>query len=128
MATDDRGICLRYRSKGECVRQCTWSHMPLRGHIRETLIRYIKNCRAAHNPSRKIKLNGTGKLGRTYKDRLMGEVLDVFLVEAATLEGGGRTEIIADAEVREGAVVTTPTPPPRRTETAGWRSELMEQK
>ena len=58
----------------------------------------------------------------------MGEVLDVFLVEAATLEGGGRTEIIADAEVREGAVVTTPTPPPRRTETAGWRSELMEQK
>ena len=48
---------------------------------------------------------------RTQTERLTGAALDFVLVEAETLEGRVRMEIIAEVEVREGAVVTTPTPP-----------------
>ena len=62
MAADGREICLHYHSKGEFVRQCTRSHAPLRGQIPENLIRYIGKFRDAHDPPRKRKFNGGGKL------------------------------------------------------------------
>ena len=58
MTEDGMDICLQYHSKGECVRQCTLSHAPLWGQIRENIIRYIGNSRAAHDPSRNRKFNG----------------------------------------------------------------------
>ena len=42
----------------------------------------------------------TEKLGRTQMDRIMGAALDVVSLEAEMLEGGGRREITAEAEVR----------------------------
>ena len=59
--------------------------------------------------------NGTGtgeteKLGRTQTERLTVAALDVVLVEAETLEGGGRTEKTVEAEVHKGVVVTKPNP------------------
>ena len=57
----------------------------------------------------------TEKSGITKTDRLTGAALDVVSVEAATLEGEGKTEIIAEAEVHEGEVVTT-KPPPTKTD------------
>ena len=78
----------------------------MRVQIQENVIRYIGNCRTAHDPSRKRKLNGGGDqvsyilqrnlnsnrgtdtTVRTHKYRLTGAALDVVLVTAATLKGG----------------------------------------
>ena len=56
-----REICLLYHSKGECVKHCPRSHVPLREQIWENIIRYIRNCRAAHNPSINREFNGGSK-------------------------------------------------------------------
>ena len=55
-------------------------------------------------------MGGTDTEGKTQTYRLTGTALDAVLVEAATLEGEGRTEITAESEVREGDQVTTPNP------------------
>ena len=49
---------------------------------------------------------------RTRMDRTMGAAQDAVSEEAATLVGEDRTKTAAEAEVREGLVVTTPPPPP----------------
>ena len=38
------------------------------------------------------------------------------------------TEITADEAVRKGAMVQTPTPPPRRTKTSGRRTERLQRR
>ena len=53
--------------------------------------------------------------GRTHTNRLTGATQDVVWGEAATLGGEDRTGTTAEAEVREGVVVTTP-PPPTKTD------------
>ena len=59
--------------------------------------------------------NGTGtegmETGRTQTNRIMGAAQDVVWGEAATLGGEDRTGTTAEAEVSEGVVVTTPSPP-----------------
>ena len=49
LAKDVREICLRFRSKGDCVRSCSLSHAPVRGHNRDSVIRYIRVAREAMN-------------------------------------------------------------------------------
>ena len=41
-------ICIRFQPKGECVRNCSRSHHPLRLHIREDYICFINRCRAGY--------------------------------------------------------------------------------
>ena len=54
MGAYGREICLCYISKGECDRYCTRSHAPLRGHMRELVIRFIRGSREAMNKKRKF--------------------------------------------------------------------------
>ena len=72
---------------------------------------------------------GTDTTIRTQMNRLTETALDVVLVEAATLEGGYRTEITSELEVSDVAQVTTPPPPPflppGLTEIVGLWSELL---
>ena len=55
---DGMDICLRYHTKGECIRSCTLSHAPLQGHSTEDMIRYIGICRVDFDPLRKRNFNG----------------------------------------------------------------------
>ena len=57
LAADDRDICLRFLSKGDCIRSCTRSHAPVQEHNRNSVIQYISVGREVMNPSRKRKLN-----------------------------------------------------------------------
>ena len=41
LSADSREICLRYNYKGECIRCCRRSHVPLQGQARYNLIRFI---------------------------------------------------------------------------------------
>ena len=50
--------------------------------------------------------------GRTRRDRTTRAAQDAVAEEAVTLVGD-RTGIITETEVREGVMVTTPTPPNR---------------
>ena len=69
---------------------------------------------------------GTGAgdmVPETHRDSTKGTAQDLVANEVVTLVE--ETGITAEAEVREGGMVTTPTPPPpRRAENAGQRSEL----
>ena len=58
LVADGRKICLRFYSKGDCVRSCTRSHALVRGQDREAVLRYIRICRDAMDPSKKRKFNG----------------------------------------------------------------------
>ena len=49
MGADGREICLQYISKGEYNKSCMHSHAPLRGHMRELVIRFIRGSREAMN-------------------------------------------------------------------------------
>ena len=65
--------------------------------------------------------------GRTWRNITTGAAHDAVAEEAVTFVGD-RTGIKAEAEVRKGVIVTTPTPPPPlppgRTENTGRQSEL----
>ena len=63
LAEDSRETCLRFHSKDDCARYCKSSHAPLRGQSREEVLRYIRICRDAPDPSNKRKLNGDGDWG-----------------------------------------------------------------
>ena len=54
MGADGREICISYISKGECDRSCMRSHAPLRGHMNELVIRFIRRSREAMNKKRKF--------------------------------------------------------------------------
>ena len=54
MGADGTEICLRYISKGECDRSNTRSHVPLNGHKRELVIRFIWGSQEAMNKKRKF--------------------------------------------------------------------------
>ena len=58
------------------------------------------------------KGEGGTVLGRNLRDRTTGAVQDEVAVEAVTLVGD-RMGIKLEAEVREGVMVTTQTPPTR---------------
>ena len=66
----------------------------------------------------KVPTEDTGKgtevmaPGRTRRDRTTRVAQDAVAEEAVTLVGD-RTGIITETEVREGVMVTTPTPPNR---------------
>ena len=62
---------------------------------------------------------GVGEtVSETWRDRTTGTAQDSVAGELVTLVG--EMEITAEAEVREGVMVTTPTSPlPRRIENAG---------
>ena len=60
LGADVRDICLRFSSKGDCNRSCTRSHVPLRGHNRELMIRYIRGAREAMNKLNNRKFDGVG--------------------------------------------------------------------
>ena len=61
LAEDGSDICLRFSSKGDCVRSCKRSHAPLRGHNRNLVIRYIRGAREAMNQFHKRKYDGGGE-------------------------------------------------------------------
>ena len=63
MEADGGEISLISLSKGDCIRFCTRSHVPVRGHNREAVIRYIRVGRDVMDPSRKRKFNGGGDRG-----------------------------------------------------------------
>ena len=67
-----------------------------------------------------------GTVPETWRDRTMGAAQDSLEDDVVILVG--EMEITAKAEVCNGEIVTTPTPPPphtpRRAENAGRRSEL----
>ena len=87
-------------------------------------MRYIRICRDVIDPSNKRKFNGGGYLGshgghwersketvpETRRDRIMGTAQYLVAEEMFTLVRD-RTDITAEAEVREGVMVKTPTPP-----------------
>ena len=54
LGADGREVCLRFFSKGDCDRSCTRSHAPLRGNVRDLVIRYIRVTREAMNKKRKF--------------------------------------------------------------------------
>ena len=54
MGADGREVCPRFFSKGDCDRSCTRSHTPLRGHVRDLVIRFIRGSREAMNKKRKF--------------------------------------------------------------------------
>ena len=54
LTADGREICLRFSSKGECVRTCMRSHAPLRGHNRDLAIHYIRGAIEAHESMYRI--------------------------------------------------------------------------
>ena len=58
LAEDGREICLRFLSKGECIRSYTRSHAPVQGHNQDSVIRYIMVGREVVDPSRKRKFDG----------------------------------------------------------------------
>ena len=62
-AADGGEICLHFHSKVYCVRSCTLSHVPLRGHSQDNVLRYIGICRFALDPSKKRKNCGGGDWG-----------------------------------------------------------------
>ena len=55
-------------------------------------------------------------MGRTQTYRLTGVERSFVSGESATLVGEDSTGTMAEAEVRKGVVVTTPTPPPTKTD------------
>ena len=61
---------------------------------------------------------------KTQRDRTTGMAQDLVADEAVILVED-KTEITVEAEVREGGMVTTPTPPPGRTENLGRQSEQL---
>ena len=63
LASDDREIYLRFLSKGDCIRSCTHSHAPVRGHDRDSVIWYIRVAREFMDPSQKRNFNGGGDQG-----------------------------------------------------------------
>ena len=58
-------------------------------------------------------MEGT-ETGRIWMDRPTGAPQDAVSKEAVTLVGEDRTGTTPEAEVHEGVVVITPTPPPPR--------------
>ena len=58
LAVDGREICLHFISKGDCVRSCTRSYVPVKGHNRDLVILYIRVAREEMNQSRKRKYDG----------------------------------------------------------------------
>ena len=54
-------------------------------------------------------------MGRTRRDITTGAAQDAVLEEAFTFVGD-RMGITAEAEVREGVMLTNPTPPPTKTD------------
>ena len=64
-----------------------------------------------------------GTVPETRRDRTTGTAQDFVVEEAVTL-GGDRKKITAEAELREGEMVTTPPPPLGRAENVGRRPEL----
>ena len=63
LAADDREICIHFLTEGDCIRSCTRSHAPTRGHNRKAILRYIRIGRNLMNPSRKRKFNDGGDQG-----------------------------------------------------------------
>ena len=63
LAADGREICLLFLSKGDCIRSCTRSHAPMRGHNRDSVIGYIRVAREVMDPSQKRKFDGGGDRG-----------------------------------------------------------------
>ena len=55
LVADGREICLLFLSKGYCIRSYTLSHVHVRGHNRDLVIRYIRFAREVMYPSRKRK-------------------------------------------------------------------------
>ena len=58
LVEDVREICLRFISKGYCVRSYTCSRAPVRGHNRDLVIQYIRVAMEAMNQSQKRKFVG----------------------------------------------------------------------
>ena len=58
LAADGREICLHFRSNGDCVRSCTRSHAPVRGHNKDLVICYIRGAGDVMNQFHKKKYNG----------------------------------------------------------------------
>ena len=63
LAADGGEICLRFLSKGDCIRSCTRSHAPVQEHSRDSVIRYISVAREVMYPSQKRKFDGDGDQG-----------------------------------------------------------------
>ena len=62
VGADGGEICLRFTSKGYCNRSCTRSHVPLRGHTRESVIRFIRGYREEMNKNKR-HFDGVGEQG-----------------------------------------------------------------
>ena len=60
LEADGREICLRFSSKGDCVKSCTRSHALVRGYNHDLVIHYIMVDREAMNQSHKRKYDGGG--------------------------------------------------------------------
>ena len=63
------------------------------------------------DPTRDTGKGAEGTLPETWMERTNGTAQDSVADKAVTLVGD-RTEITAEAEVRGGEMVETPTPPP----------------
>ena len=114
LADDGRDICLRFFSKGDCIRSCTLSRAHVRGHNRYSVIRYIRVAREVIDPSRKRKFDGGVDQGSHggYWDRSGGHCPrnsegqnhgnGAILLEDKVVTKVEEMEITAEAEVREG--------------------------
>ena len=58
LSEDGGEICLRFLSKGDCIRSCTRSYAPVRGQNSEAVLRYTRIGRDVMDPLRKMKFNG----------------------------------------------------------------------
>ena len=63
LVADSRDICLRFNSKGDCVRSCTCSHASVLGQSWENMLCYIGIYMVFLDPSKKRKFNGGGDQG-----------------------------------------------------------------
>ena len=58
LVADGREICLLFLSKRDCIRSCTRSHVPVRGHNCDLVIQYIRVAREAMNQYQRRKFDG----------------------------------------------------------------------
>ena len=74
LAEYGREICLRFISKGDCVRSYTRSYAPMQGHNRDLVIQYSRVSREAMDPSWKRKFDSGGDRGsyRGHWDNIRG--------------------------------------------------------
>ena len=119
LTADGREICLLFLSKGDCVISCTLSHAPVRRHNQDLVIRYIRVTREAMDTYQKQKVDGGrdqgphgghwDRSGSNVQRKLEGQhngTAQDWVAEVVEVE----TVTTAEAAVRKGAMVQTPTP------------------